>query len=1415
MKRNYYFIILPVILVLVIFTFHLYSIKNTENQNTIIPDKKVSPSRIINETHSEKHISQPVEKSEIEEIIPENEYLMKGTVYDKETKKPLSGVLIYTLESCGFSFLDGPFEKRIKSETESSENGSFSAQIPLNEFCTLYFSKDGYAWKILSHELLSSGSYIYGKSLDIYLEKGTELKFRVIDAKTEKGVPEAKISYLSFISGFNRYPFSSESNTEGKFIFHNMPEGSYGVIVSAPGYIPTVEHINSKIENIIRINKGEEWIPFSGKIISSISKIPAANKNIKFYLNSGMCVNSKTDHNGNFRIEKIMPGKWKPSIESLKGMSYISLKEICIDKNIAENIEILFPEPISVKGKVIDSITGKSITKGTIFSGYKETVENSAILDSNGRFELPMISFKNTAQIFLKIPGYSIKIPVQNPRHKYTPDSIRFDAKTNEDLEKLRDVEILMIPCVTVSGIVKECKSKKPISKAIIRYEKKESGSSKKTVKSNCKGNFKIEIPADSGKSHFIAMHPLYGIKHVDLKIPDEVTSVTLDIEMNIPGEISGYIDSEEGYPIVNAEIILKSEGPSYNNVNSGGKNKTYSDENGMFKFSPLQESKYNLDITAKGFIPERKDNLHLNSEIDITLKKGRELSCMVINDIGEPIVNAYITYTVSNLNIKNKTSSFSDENGKFTMIGIPEKGRIYVSVSTIMNEHREKINLPSFGDIVITIPREGTIAGTVKSVSNGEYIQNFNVDIYSIKKRNSRIYTFSLEYGTDGTFSFENVKPGDYEIDIKKNNSFIRIENVTVIAGEKTDLGNILLDDNTTKLNISVTDDYTGEAVEGCDLNIHRSGRNKYPFTPAAKGKTDIEGNWSSDKLTPGIYKVGVNKNGTYLYSKEFRIKENEECNLQLIVPHQCTVRGIVTDSITGNGIRGARITPNLKHGGMGEFGTMGRGAPVPELTITDANGEFLFEKTYPRESKLNIIISAKDRASKTEELEINDTEEYFTITLDPGKNITGRVLDNKGNPLSEVKIQLNPEGIKSPLRTESDMKGTFSIPGISENSRMKITASKIDYKTYIEHIEYPDSREIEIIMDKIPELTIKALYENGMPVTEEYNLYRIYGRREQLYAKISDSEGKHTFQFESYKKTLFRIRVGNSFEGEKEFEVVAGNDQETVTITVHPLSLYTGIILDENDNTVSNVKVVCYRAKPGTSIQDAAKGTSVHSVDTGTGTFKFGLEKGDYILLFWHPEYIVKYLPIHIAENENKKETIKLEKGKEIEFNIFYKKDKKPGSGLMIIIRGTDNNNVTGGECDKDGKFITSGITPGNYTVSLRTKESKYLLKKNITIGSNNEDSIFIGIPHKISITIAFTDANQSAVRQNISIYTKDDDTPSFSGYSDFEGLLKCELTEGKYSIKDIKQKIIGDIDISSKDEGRKFEIYINTDE
>ena len=289
---------------------------------------------------------------------------------------------------------------------------------------------------------------------------------------------------------------------------------------------------------------------------------------------------------------------------------------------------------------------------------------------------------------------------------------------------------------------------------------------------SDAKGHFRLTGLADDGEFLVVAAHADYAVG-----IARGVRMGARDVQITLQplGSLRGRVTAPEGEPPLGAFTVavlrtafLVMRTPVRQRVFAGT-------PDGTFTIERLAPGSYTLQVSAEGHSDVQKDIEIKAGELDVgelQLPRAATITGTVQDEDGKPIAMALVRRRQGALADNPMMAMFgggslqarSDAQGHFRLTPMaPGRLQLLASAEGYASGRSERLQLTAgqeLGDVVITLGHGGSIHGKL-IVGPGQAQDEFLLMAQEQGTQASQMATI----GTDGTFTFHNLDPGQYTV--------------------------------------------------------------------------------------------------------------------------------------------------------------------------------------------------------------------------------------------------------------------------------------------------------------------------------------------------------------------------------------------------------------------------------------------------------------------------------------------------------------------------------------------------------------------------------------------------------------------------------------------------------------------------
>lgn len=784
---------------------------------------------------------------------------------------------------------------------------------------------------------------------------------RVI-AVDKSPIAKVELQLIAYAEGGDKFIKSELSDNEGKFLFANLPAGTYELrtfhLAYATKAVPEIQLSENQVINDLEIVL-TAGVKQSGKVINEKSEpIEKAtvfvNKQVTRINPSGgiplsasyKCGETLTSSDGTFILEHVPGGEVE--IGARKSGYSDAVLQLHINEEVEpEPVVIILKEAAVIGGTVVDP-EGKPVegAEVSVFGIVGADSEHHPLPVSNMRQATTDKKGEFIIKGLLADTRYDLKVVASG-----FPVCYFFDIKSNTLGNRL-------VLCFggKISGKVTYLADAKPAPDIRIKAERMDITKYCDTALTNQQGEYLIlNLPAGKYRvsidSDFYTAPPK---ENLIVEAGKEVKEVNFKIYrgLNINGEV---VDRRNGSGIADARVFLNGE------ITGDGKLKknVTTEKDGDFVFENLPEGLYYLYAEAKGYVSSNNDRdrkkvlLKLGNPapfVSIKLQPGGTISGTVYNKQRQPLSYAFVQLFqpqgarggLGGI----KTHQLTDTVGRFKFEGLNVSNAIEVYVRAVAEGYAPGISppvllTPSEPDAVteVTLGAGGGITGTVhENSADGPPLAYVQITATNNLLRNDSSFRPPVTY-TDGSgkFSLYNLMPGQITVKAQLPGYVSAEKSVRLAEGEVKSL-QFILSKGLTITGI-VTDDLKNPLER-----VHISA------SPKARGPTistfsDNNGMFVLSNLTSNLHNLFASygkqtPQGYQHYQRQRTDIPAGSKSIQIVFPINGEIQGTVLDAETGQPIEGFRVYGS----GTVELDSNGNttGFHIPEKQYVQTNGKF-----------------------------------------------------------------------------------------------------------------------------------------------------------------------------------------------------------------------------------------------------------------------------------------------------------------------------------------------------------------------------------------------------------------------------------------------------------------------------------------
>lgn len=314
------------------------------------------------------------------------------------------------------------------------------------------------------------------------------------------------------------------------------------------------------------------------------------------------------------------------------------------------------------------------------------------------------------------------------------------------------------------------------------------------------------------------------------------------------------------------------------------------------------------------------------------------------VSDTGLEPLNGVTIRVFQGEELKAETSSAAD--GKFTLqLPVGQNYSLKASLTGYCTEMLTfSVTVPgpiSLEPIRLQLAEPGSISGCISDTDTGSPAPGVTVNIRSGAGNHSGSIMHTTSTNQDGLYSFENLMPGDYTIELSAEGYTTAYYTVVIISGQ------LYLDQNRTiskGLSVEVigqVSDMGSQPLEGVSIRILQGEELKAETSTAANGAFTLQLPAGQDYLLEASLTDYRTQTMTFTVIAPGPIYL-EAIRLQLATTDETgSISGCISDAATGNPVPG--VTVNIRQGLGSHSGS------ILKTTSTNQDGVYSFENLIP----------------------------------------------------------------------------------------------------------------------------------------------------------------------------------------------------------------------------------------------------------------------------------------------------------------------------------------------------------------------------------------------------------------------------------------------------------------------------------
>lgn len=405
----------------------------------------------------------------------------------------------------------------------------------------------------------------------------------------------------------------------------------------------------------------------------------------------------------------------------------------------------------------------------------------------------------------------------------------------------------------------------------------------RKRARTDAEGAFRFTNIAPASDWALVVTHPDYSTTTVnDLVMPKE-GRVEEIVTVGTGFLVFGFVrEKDSGVVIPNAVLVLDNPvAVIMNRGSSPGRREAKTNDDGYYEFTNVSLQNPVLICRAEGYgtlmhsnLPFFQSREEKRVQQDCELAQGMIIAGRVVGPDMEGLEGAFIDAITHGENYSSRGETRSKKDGEFAIVDLAEG--VYTLRTQLAGYEADPVLKVEAGDTNVTIQlfEQGSVTGRVVDAGTNRPVETFSCIARVVHPTNNAygaiVSRGSFRNRTDGSFELSNISENTYIVQADADGYASSFSDpFTVTQGMATPDVVVRLTQGGT-LRGKVLDSYTGDPVVGAVISTNENNFIDSDFTRLLGGmvttamskksaKTDKDGNFTLDLLTPGVYQVRV----------------------------------------------------------------------------------------------------------------------------------------------------------------------------------------------------------------------------------------------------------------------------------------------------------------------------------------------------------------------------------------------------------------------------------------------------------------------------------------------------------------------------------------------------------------------------
>jgi protocatechuate 3,4-dioxygenase beta subunit len=444
-------------------------------------------------------------------------------------------------------------------------------------------------------------------------------------------------------------------------------------------------------------------------------------------------------------------------------------------------------------------------------------------------------------------------------------------------------------------------------------------------------GTFQLDGLAP-GPLQLIVSAPGYVQQRVPGLVLEEGKPVRdLEVALETGTKISGRVTGPDGKALSSVNVRQQRQGGAGGGPGMGGGFAT-TDAEGNYQLEAVEPGEKSIAFSKDGYPPATKSVTVSGREmkLDVQLSRGATVAGVVVTEGGSPVPGATVQMESATSGYQEVTT---DANGAFRIDGVSE-GRVSIVAGKRgwVDAELNDVDVAAATSLRLVLGQGGRITGRVTGLQSSEYSQ------VRVTARTASADSGATPDST-GAFTIEGAPTGTVRVVATKGAGFAGSFQSTEAKTVELSVGGEAMVDLEFRNDrvVSGVVRVNHAALGGASVRFN-------PTSPTLQTRgtatTDASGKYEVRGLADGDYEVTVfDATRMSAHNETRQVSGSASIDIDIVT---ATLRGRVTDSDSGSGVAGARISFEPKSGESS-------GMITRRVSESDASGSFVVDNIVP----------------------------------------------------------------------------------------------------------------------------------------------------------------------------------------------------------------------------------------------------------------------------------------------------------------------------------------------------------------------------------------------------------------------------------------------------------------------------------